>query len=114
MIYSLKLKSDGRNTTMLDDIRQSLSMIIYTSKGERIYMHDYGADALAYLDKPPWEIVKLQVAIVEQAAKYETRVAVKEVSVSSVDAERGIMKIKLLCIINATGIREYIELSNPN
>ncbi len=112
MIYSLKFNSDERNASLLDDIRQSLSMIIFTSKNERIYLPDYGADALAYLDKPPWELVKLQVAIVEQTAKYEKRVTVKEVVIISADPQKGIVRLGLQCVINVSGLREYFEISN--
>lgn len=112
MIYSLKFDSDGRNTTLMDDIRQSLSMIVFTSKNERIYLPNYGADALSYLDKPLWELTKLQVAIVEMTAKYEKRVTVKEVVITSTDAQKGLMRLRLECVINASGLREYFEISN--
>ncbi|MCE7729626.1 GPW/gp25 family protein [Vibrio campbellii] len=112
MIYSLKLGGSGRNTTLLDDITQSLYLIIFTSKTERIMMPDYAADALSYLDKPMWAMSKLQVSIAESVAKYEKRVRLESVDILAVEPAKGLIKIGLSCTINETGVREYIELSN--
>lgn len=112
MIYSLKLGGSGRNTTLLDDIKQSLYLIIFTSKTERIMTPDYAADALSYLDKPMWAMSKLQVGIAESVAKYETRVRLESVEILSVDPIKGLINIGLSCTINELGVREYIELSN--
>ncbi|MEK2038090.1 GPW/gp25 family protein [Vibrio parahaemolyticus] len=112
MIYSLKLGGEGRNATLLDDIKQSLYMIIYTSKTERIYLPDYAADALAYLDKPMWFMSKLQVAIAESVAKYEKRITLDSVKIVSVEPTKGLIRLGLSCTINETGVREYFELSN--
>ncbi|MBE8578641.1 GPW/gp25 family protein [Vibrio sp. OPT18] len=112
MIYSLKLGSQGRNTDLIADIKQSLYMIVFTSKGERIYLPDYGADALSYIDKPIWVAQSLQVGIAESVAKYEKRVRLDEVNINYVVPEKGLISIGLSCTINETGLREYFELSN--
>lgn len=114
MIYSLKLGGDGRNATLLEDIHQALYMIIYTSKTERIHMPDYAADALSYLDKPYWAVQGLQVAIAESVAKYEKRVTLTEVLVTSLKPEAGLITIALSCKINESGVREYFEFSNAS
>lgn len=112
MIYSIKLGAEGRNRDLIADIKQSLYMIVFTSKTERIYLPDYGADALSYLDKPLWVTQSLQVGIAENVAKYEKRIRLDEVDVLSVEPEKGLIRIGLSCTINESGLREYFELSN--
>ncbi|WP_417883045.1 GPW/gp25 family protein [Vibrio rumoiensis] len=113
MNYSLKLNGEGRNEDLLSDIRQALYMIIYTGKTERIYMPDYAADALAYLDKPQWEVQRLKVSIAESIAKYEPRVRLDEIVVSqSEDLQQGIIRIKLTAKVLATGDSQVFDFTN--
>lgn len=114
MDYSLKLNGSGRNTDLVSDIRQSLYMIIYTGKTERIYMPDYAADALAYLDKPPWEVQQLKVSIAESVAKYEPRVRLDSVEVIQTNLPNGIIGIRLACQIIATNQSNVFDFTNSH
>ncbi|EGR1309323.1 hypothetical protein D9A28_05045 [Vibrio cholerae] len=112
MTYSLKFAASGRNTDLVSDIKQSLFMIVYTGKGERIYMPDYAADALEYVDKPQWEVQGLKVSIAESVAKYEPRVRLESIIVYQTDLPQGIIGIKLSCQILATGQSEVFDFTN--
>lgn len=103
MIYSTILYSSGRNATLKGDIKQSLFLIIFTGKGERIYLPDYGADALSYIDKPQWEWQRLIVSIAESVKKYEPRVSVDSLEVVSSSLKDGIIAIKAVYEILDTG-----------
>ncbi|MCG6380301.1 GPW/gp25 family protein [Vibrio fluvialis] len=112
MTYSLKFAASGRNTDLVSDIKQSLFMIVYTGKSERIYMPDYAADALEYVDKPQWEVQGLKVSIAEAVAKYEPRVRLEGIIVYQTDLPQGIIGIKLSCQILATGQSEVFDFTN--
>ncbi|NAW59315.1 MULTISPECIES: GPW/gp25 family protein [unclassified Vibrio] len=112
MTYSMKLNGRGRHTDLVSDIKQSLFMIVYTGKGERIYRPDYAADALAYLDKPQWEVQGLKVSIAESVAKYEPRVRLESIIVTQTDLPQGIIGIKLSCQILATSQSEVFDFTN--
>lgn len=103
MIYSTVLYGEGRNTALKEDIKQSLFLIIFTGKGERIYLPDYGADALSYLDKPQWEQQRLIVSIAESVRKYEPRVSVDSIDVVSSSLKDGIISIQAVYEIVSTG-----------
>ncbi|MDG2564414.1 GPW/gp25 family protein [Vibrio parahaemolyticus] len=81
MNNALKLFDYGYNAQLVDDIKQSIFAIIFTSKGEKIYMPEYGANALDYIDKPHYECQQLMVAISEQVAEYEPRVKLSTIDV---------------------------------
>lgn len=103
MIYSTTLYGKGRNTTLKEDIKQSLFLIIFTGKGERIYLPGYGADALSYLDKPQWEWQRLIVSIAESVKKYEARVSIDSLEVVSSSLKDGIIAIQAVYEIISTG-----------
>lgn len=112
MTYSLKLGGRGRNTDLVSDIKQALYLIVYTGKTERIYMPDYAADALEYVDKPQWEVQRLKVSIAESVTKYEPRVRLERVQVVQTDLPQGIIGIKLTCQVLATGQSEAFDFTN--
>ncbi len=85
MNNALKLFGYGYNARLVDDIKQSIFAIIFTSKGEKIYMPEYGASALDYIDKPHYECQHLMVAISEQVAEYESRVKLNTIDVMTGD-----------------------------
>lgn len=96
MNYSLKLFDYGYNTELFDDIKQSLFTIIFTSKGEKIYMPEYGAGALDYIDKPHYQCQQLMVSISEQVAIHETRVKLTTINViTGTDLQRGKIAIAM-------------------
>ncbi|WP_446516047.1 GPW/gp25 family protein [Photobacterium damselae] len=93
-MYAIKLGGSGRCDSLLDDIHQSMKIIIYTPKGTRIYDPDYGCDALAYIDRPQWEMQKLMIDITNQIAKYEKRVQLQEIYPQQSNIEDGKFSIK--------------------
>lgn len=97
-MYAIKL-GGGRCQNVLDDIQQSLRIIIYTPKGVRIYDPDYGCDALAYIDRPQWEMQRLMIDITNQVAKYEKRIQLQEIYPQLSDIKNGQFYIKATFIL---------------
>lgn len=96
MNYSIELFGYGYAETMFDEIKQSLFAIIFTSKGEKIYMPEYGAGALDYIDKPHYEAQKLMVSISEQVTMYESRVKLTTINViTGSDLAHGKIAVKM-------------------
>lgn len=79
MKYSLRVNGIGRCETLDEDISQSLQIILFTPKGNRIYHADYGCDAMSYIDRPIWALQQLMVDIAKQVSRYEPRVVLERV-----------------------------------
>lgn len=93
-MYAIKLGGSGRIHDLLEDIQQSLKIIIYTPKGTRIYDPIYGCDALSYIDRPQWEMQKLMIDIANQIEKYEKRIHLQEIYPQQSNIEKGQFSIK--------------------
>ena len=105
MILSMRLFGDGVNTSLIDDINQSIFTIIFTNKGEKIYDPDYGASALDYIDKPHYLAQSLIVNIGEAVAKYEPRVKMTSINIITGDSlVRGSIAIQARFKLLSTGI----------
>ncbi|HIF9333076.1 TPA: GPW/gp25 family protein [Photobacterium damselae] len=98
-MYAIKLGSGGRCKNIIEDIHQSLRVIIYTPKGTRIFDPEYGCDALAYIDRPQWEMQKLMIDITNQVAKYEKRIRLQEIYPEQSDIANGQFSIKASFIL---------------
>ncbi len=93
-MYAIKLNGTGRCKTLLEDILQSIKILLNTPKGSRIYDPDYGCDAMAYVDRPQWEMQMLMVEITKQVKKYEPRIELKQIFILGSEIEQGKFTIK--------------------
>lgn len=96
-----------------DDIRESLTILLSTTPGERVMEPEYGCDLspLAFrrldLNLQTFMINNIKRAIEE----YETRVQVTAVTVADKRHSQGIVDIKVAYTIKSTGATE--NLSHP-
>ncbi len=99
----IKLYTLEQNEDELDDIKQSLWVLLFTSKGERIYQPDYGVGVLDYIDRPHYQAQRLMVDIAEAVDVFETRVKLSKLDILPTDLNQGRITVVLTCIVIATG-----------
>lgn len=82
-MFGLQIKAWGRrNATLQEDIEQSLSVLLLTRKGEKIWDPHYGCDLVAYLDRPNWHLQLAMVAILESISAYEPRIRLLSIGIA--------------------------------
>lgn len=111
MSFGISLSHDGRNTTLIEDIDQCISVIMFTLPGERIYNPAYGCKLRNFLDKPHFFAQQAAVSVVEAIETYERRVDVLSVSVglnsdvlTGATLAQGIIQVKLTWRLSASGL----------
>lgn len=111
MSFGISLAHSGRNTTLLEDIDQCISVILFTLPGERIYNPAYGCRLRDFLDKPHFFAQQAAVSVVEAIGKYERRVEVLSVNVglnsdvlTGATLAQGIIQVKLVWKLSASGL----------
>ncbi|MNQ56338.1 Lysozyme [compost metagenome] len=115
-MYGLRLKSWGRrNLTLKEDVEQSMSVLLLTRKGEKIWAPRYGCDLLLYLDRPNWHIQLAIVAILEAVTAYEPRVQLLRVNIHQGqtvdDSASGRVTLELVYRLRALGVIETMLLA---
>lgn len=81
MSWQIDLKTAQR-LDLIDDINQSLHIILNTQKGEDILRPEFGCDLLEHLDKPIDEAkIAIAIEIIEAIEIYEPRVKLLQVVV---------------------------------
>ena len=87
MSYGMKLHNQGINLTLLEDVKDSLELLIFTPKGQRIYDPNYGTLLFSYLDKPIEFIKSRLIANISDAIfSYEPRIELLNISI--LDSEK--------------------------
>lgn len=82
MKYAVQLGNFGkRNDSLLDDIDQALSILLFTRPGERIYDPLYGCELVNMLDAPEYFLPNVIVSIAEAVGRYEKRIDIHTVDV---------------------------------
>lgn len=109
-MYAIKLNGDGRCKTLIEDIQQSLKILISTPKGTRIFDANYGCDAMAYVDRPQWSMQMLMVDITKQVKRYEPRIELHQIYIVNADTENGAFAIKATFTVIQTN-EKHMELS---
>lgn len=99
----MKLYALEQNEDELDDIKQSLWMLLFTSKGERIYLPDYGVGVLDYIDRPHYQAQRLMVDIAEGVDEFEPRVKLSKLDILPTALDKGRITVVLTCTVVATG-----------
>lgn len=107
MSYGVSLTHSGRNTTLIEDIDQAISIILFTVPGERIYDPEYGCKLRQLLDAPQWFAQQVMVSVVEAIEKYERRVDVLTVDVDKAAADeltQGLIRVRLTYKLSVSGL----------
>lgn len=89
------------------DIKQSLEILLSTSKGERIMLPDYGCDLHSYLFESinDSKMHLLQEIIRSAIIKFEPRIELNDIIIDRSDYQEGIIRIKLDYTIETTNTR---------
>ena len=116
----------GKNTVLMsggvDDIEESLTILLSTSLGERVMQHNYGSDLSRLLFEPLNATLEALVKdiILTAVNLYEPRISIIDINLESLQAE-GILNISLDYTVIAVNSRLnfvfplYLnEASNPN
>jgi len=85
-MYALKLDPDSGTLKQIDnlieDIEQSIEVILLTPKGAKIFEPDFGSELLSYLDRPaPRYIPKIVAEVWKAIQRWEPRVNLLKVEV---------------------------------
>ncbi|WP_108945624.1 GPW/gp25 family protein [Shewanella halifaxensis] len=102
-MYAIRLNGTGRCETLIEDIMQSIRMIVFTPKGSRIFDNEYGCSAMDYVDRPQWELQKLIIDMTRSIAKYETRIELSQIIIDAAKLANGEVSFKLTFTLVETG-----------
>ncbi|MCY1697152.1 GPW/gp25 family protein [Lelliottia sp. SL45] len=111
MSFAISLSRGGRNSTLVEDIDQAISIILFTRPGERIYDPAYGCKLLNLLDAPHYFLQLAIVSVVEAIERYERRVDVMRVDIGVNDSlldgaalAKGLIQIRLTWRLSVSGL----------
>lgn len=85
----------GKHLSGLDHVRQSITDILTTPLGSRVFRRDYGSNLFSLIDAPlnAATLVQMYAATAEALAKWEPRILVQKVGAERLDS--GAIEIKL-------------------
>lgn len=85
----------GQHLSGLDHVRQSITDILTTPLGARVYRRDYGSELFSLIDAPlnSATLVRIYAATASALAKWEPRVLVQRVGATRLDS--GGIEIRL-------------------
>lgn len=106
-MYAMSLDTEkGKNgtlQTLVDDINQSIKVIISTPKNTKIREPDFGCDIWELLDNPSTRIVRVITAVTEAVNKYEKRITVESVTPDFTQLVSGQIFINIAYQIKESG-----------
>jgi len=105
-----RFSSSGAQVTMVsgvDDIHESLQILLSTRLGERVMNEDFGCDLSAMLfDEVDQTFINEVTGIVENAIIYhEPRIKMDALQIDTSDADAGLLLISILYTVRATNSR---------
>lgn len=91
----------------VDDIEQSLAILLATARGERVMQDDFGADLSEFLfgEISRGLMGRVRAVIEDAILHHEPRIALNEVEVSDAEAEAGKLLISIDYTVRATNSR---------
>lgn len=95
----------GKRLSGVAHLRQSVSDILTTPIGSRVFVRDYGSDLFSLVDNPRDDLTRLQIiaASATALARWETRLKVTRVLVAFPEGESG-------CVLDIEGINKETNL----
>jgi phage baseplate assembly protein W len=99
--------SDVHTVSGVEDIEQSLQILLKTRRGERVMQDEYGCDLSEFLFSEISQglIGRLRSAISDAILHYEPRVSLNDIDVSETDAGDGVLLISIDYTVRATNSR---------
>ncbi|NRB39373.1 MAG: GPW/gp25 family protein [Pseudomonadales bacterium] len=99
--------ADVEMVSGVEDIHQSLQILLSTQLGERIMQENYGCDLVSMMFQEIDQrlINKLSSLFEDAILNYEPRIKLNKVEVSESDTEQGLLLISLDYLVRATNSR---------
>ena len=91
----------------IEDIEQSLSILLATRRGERVLQEDFGCDLSEFLfgEITQGLIGRVRSAVADAILHHEPRITLNEVDVSDSGARGGLLLIRIDYTVRATNSR---------
>ncbi|NOU49979.1 hypothetical protein HG263_05440 [Pseudoalteromonas sp. JBTF-M23] len=99
-MYAMRLNGQSRHSDIIDDINQSIDVILTTPKGSRIADHKFGCALWDFLDQPMTAMPRLIAEVTAAINQYETRITLTSIEPDISQAANGRLHIKLNYILN--------------
>jgi len=93
--FALNLDANGRLSNLLDDVFQSIRVILLTRKGEKIHDPEFGCGAWDEVDRPHTRAPFIVKEVIKALRKYEPRVEVAKVTPSIPGDASGRMTVTI-------------------
>lgn len=91
----------------IDDVRESLRILLSTTPGERVMRPSYGCDLRRLVFEPLDEgtLTQMRSAIEQAVLFFEARITLESVVFDLVEAEAGVLRIRLEYTVRTTNSR---------
>ena len=99
----MMLKTEFSN--LLEDINQSIEVILFTRKGEKIFEPEFGCGIWELLDRGIEQIPVLIASIYDALNKWEKRIKIDKVNIKSFDPSSGQVSIEINYTVRETNER---------
>ena len=100
-MYAISLDKNDRCESLVEDIFQSIRIILLSRKGEKIHDPDFGCGAWDELDRPHTRAPYIVKEVHKALRKYEPRI--KVLSVEPQMSDIGQLEIKISFEVKDTG-----------
>ena len=100
-------RESGRSLTEIEHLRQSIIDILSTPLGSRVMRRDYGSRLFYLIDAPinRATLIDLYAAVAEALAKWEDRITVQQVDITSSQSGQIILAITGVYNIDGNPLR---------
>ncbi|TQF71787.1 GPW/gp25 family protein [Pseudoalteromonas luteoviolacea] len=99
-MFAMSFSGQSRIDNVIDDINQSLEVILTTSKGARIADPEFGCNVWQRLDQPITALPLLIADVINAVNRYEQRITLNQVTPDISQAANGHIHIKLYYTYN--------------
>ena len=99
----MMLKTEFPN--LLEDINQSIEVILFTRKGEKIFEPEFGCGIWELLDREIEQIPVLIASIYDALNRWEKRIKVDKVNIKSFDPALGQVSIEIYYTVRESNER---------
>ena len=98
---------NGRSLTGLDHLKQSIADILNTPIGSRVMRRDYGSKLFSLIDAPlnRGTLVDIYAATAEALMKWEDRLLVSAVDITSAQLGQITLKITGKCVLDGKTVQ---------
>lgn len=111
--YPPEFSKDTEPTVMVmeeEDIRQSLSVLMDTSPGERVHRYDFGCGLrrFVYEEMTQTMLTLMQDTIEKAILWFEPRISLENVNITDEREAEGILMVELVYLVRRTNRRSNI------